>query len=253
MRGNRRRYYMNSIKWVGSAIVIAVLIGLAFPTLTSGASEATQTGVLYQAIPFVAYFIGILLIYILVIALLAIRFSNRLPGRTHTPVERLLMAGIIVGIVSLFQLFAFPPFKFGFPIVLASLLGYILWTHIAPASKNVPKPTPFRRIHTVVGLIASAVVLVVLAYGAISTNMPQEPFSYRERQWNSFTDERRDEIRQEMTAEFRNVEVPYLILVNLLPALLVFYLVRETAHSVTDGKRTVTAAAPGVTPELGSA
>ena len=254
MRGNRRRYYVNSIKWVGSAIVIAILIGVLFPILTSSTDEATQQGVLYQAIPFVAFFWAILLTYILVIALLAIRFTGRLPRRTHTPIERVLMIGIFVGIISLFQLFAFPPFKYGFPIVLASLLGFILWTHITPASKAAPLPTPFTRMHHAVALVAGAALLIVLASSAISANMPQSPFGYRERQWNSFDDARRAQITEEMTAEFRNVEVPYLILVNLLPAALVYFTVRELAHSATNRKRRDELMSPtGITRESSSA
>lgn len=236
MRGNRRRYYLNALKWVVPVIVLMIVIGLAFPLLTSGASEETQNSVLYQAIPFVAFFWAILLTYILTIALLAIRFTGRMPVRTHRPIERLLMVGILFGIVSLFQPIAFPPFQYGFPVVLASLLGYILWTHIAPAGQNVPAPSQFTRTHQAVALVAAALVLVVLAYGAISANMPQSPFGYRDRQWNSFTDEKRAEITDQMTGEFRNVEVPYLILVNLLPALLVYFVVRELAHSLTTRK-----------------
>lgn len=254
MRGNRRRYYLNSIKWVGTAIIIAILIGLLFPVVTSGADEATQQSVLYQAIPFVAFFWAILLTYILTIALLAIRFSGRLPVRTHRPIERLLMIGILFGIASLFQPFAFPPFNYGFPVLLASLLGYILWTHIVPAGQNVPKPSPFTRLHQTTAIVAAAIVLIVFAYGAISANMPQSPFGYRERQWNSFTDERRAEITDEMTAEFRNVEVPYLILVNLLPALLVYFVVREMTHSVTTRKqRRPSTVSPGMTADPSSA
>jgi hypothetical protein len=250
MTGNRRRYYINALKWVGPVILLMIVIGLVFPTLTSGASQETQESVLYQAIPFVAYFWAILLTYILTIALLAIRFTGRMPVRTHRPMERVLMIGILAGIVSLFQAFAFPPFQYGFPIVLASLLGYILWTHIAPAGKNVPAPSPFTRTHQIVALIVAGAVLVVFAYGAISTNMPQSPFGYRERQWNSFTDERRAEITEQMTAEFRNVEVPYLIAINLLPAALVFFVVREVAHSATTRKeRRASPASPGITPD----
>lgn len=236
MRGNRRRYYLNAIKWVVPVIVLMIVVGLVFPLLTSGASQETQDSVLYQAIPFVAFFWAILLTYILTIALLAIRFTGRLPVRTHRPIERLLMFGILFGIVSLFQPLAFPPFKYGFPVVLASLLGYILWTHIVPAGQNAPKPSPFTRLHQGVAIFAAAVVLISLSYSAISANMPQSPFGYRERQWNSFTDEKRAEITDQLTSEFRNVEVPYLILVNLLPALLVYFVAREMTHSLTTRK-----------------
>jgi hypothetical protein len=96
--------YLSPIKWVGGAAVIIFAIGLLWvPFKEAVFSEQTQNKVLVSAIPFVATFIAILLLFILVIVLLAMRFNGKFPRRMYSPIEFTIIAGIGASIVFLFQ------------------------------------------------------------------------------------------------------------------------------------------------------
>lgn len=87
-------------------------------------------------IPFLLIFIGILLAYIDLIIYMATKWNNRIPEKVFRPVERLLIAGIVVGIVGMFQPFVMLLYTVGFVVLFASLLGYIAWSHLIPQGEH---------------------------------------------------------------------------------------------------------------------
>lgn len=87
-----------------------------------------------QAILFIVGFLIILGLYIGLIRWVAARFDERIPPRLYTQIERLIIAGIIVGIVAMFQPWLFVGYKFGFLLLLFSTLSFIVWSHVTPAS-----------------------------------------------------------------------------------------------------------------------
>ena len=132
--------YLSPIKWLGGFALLFLLIGLIFPSLTGGITDQrVRDGVLVNAVPFVTFFIMVLLLYILVIVLVAKRFNGRLPNRAHQPVETLAIAGILFGVIFLFQPFFFVSYRYGFVLLLASTLVFILWSHIAPKSAKADR------------------------------------------------------------------------------------------------------------------
>ena len=58
--------------------------------------------------------------------------SNQVSPRTHMIIEYMLIAGIALGIIGMFQPWVFAAYRYGFLLLLFSTLGFILWSHITP-------------------------------------------------------------------------------------------------------------------------
>jgi hypothetical protein len=91
---------------------------------------------LVGGIPFLLIFIGILLLYIDFIIFLATRLNNRISEKVFRPIERLLIAGIVLGVVGMFQPFVMTFYTLGFVVLFVSLLSYIAWSHIVPRGER---------------------------------------------------------------------------------------------------------------------
>lgn len=234
------RRYWGPIKWLGGIAIIAIVFGILFPILTGSiADEGTRNSVLFQAIPFVAFFIAVLLLYILIIVLVALRYNGKMPRRLYRPVELLTVIGILGGVVLLFQSLHFVGYRYGFVMLLGSTLAFILWSHVLPASAKADLPVPrLTTLHHLIGGAAGIAILILLVTSAASANQPQAPYGIRQRVWNSYDEARQAEIARVATSDFTNIELPFLVVFNLLPALLVYFAVRELAaalfsHSTT--------------------
>jgi len=96
--------------------------------------EATQIdNVIVIAVPFISYFVAILLVYIFLINLSMQIFNYRISARIYKPVNTLIIAGIIGGILMMLQPFTIVLYKISFMVVLVSLLLFMVWSHITPA------------------------------------------------------------------------------------------------------------------------
>lgn len=219
--------YLGPIKWLGGIALLLFALAALFNGVASGlVSDATRSSVLFQAAPFFMAFVGILLIFILLITLVALRFNGKVPRRTYSGIERLAIVGILFGTVCLFNPWSVVPYRYGFGLLLISLLSFILWSHVAPQRLDSEIP-PLQRSQQTVGLIVGLVVLVSLTLAAISSNAPAAPYGLRERVWNSYNEERKAQVAAEATQEFNTVEMPFLLLFNLFPAALAYLVVRE--------------------------
>ncbi len=54
--------------------------------------------------------------------------------QTHSLVIKLIIAGLVIGILGMIQPFSLSLFKPGFLILFYSTLGYIVFSHITPKS-----------------------------------------------------------------------------------------------------------------------
>jgi hypothetical protein len=116
------------------AAVITLVVGLvAGPIIDSLATEE-QLGrnVLLSAIPFVFIFVAIILTFITIIWLVATALNNQIPERTYRVIEAIIIAGIVLGIIGMFQPWIFSAYRFGFLLLLFSTLAFILWSHVVP-------------------------------------------------------------------------------------------------------------------------
>ncbi|MCC6804512.1 MAG: hypothetical protein IT319_16630, partial [Anaerolineae bacterium] len=231
----------------GIALALFILAAVFNSVAPGVVSESTRSSVLFQAIPFFMAFVGIILIFVLLIVIVALRFNGKVPLRTYRGIENLTIGGIIFGTVCLFNPWSFVPYRYGFLLLLISTLAFILWSHVAPpraADADVP---PLTRPQMIAGLVVGLVVLVVLTAAAVSVNGPAEPYGLRERVWNSYTPERQAQVAEAAIQQFNTVEMPFLVIFNLFPAALAFLVVRE----LVGGARRRESAPPRVVPAVG--
>jgi hypothetical protein len=221
--------YIGPIKWLGGSAIVAFIIAVVFPAISNALlSEAARRAVLVNAIPFFAAFVGILLLFILLIFIVALRYNGKIPSRTYKGVEYVIMAGILFGVVCLFQPFSFVPYRYGFLLLLGSTLSFILWSHIVGGNVQLEAALPpLSARANVIGLIGAVVVVMLLTYSIVSVNQPKPPYGIRERVWNSYDDARKATVAAEALSNFNSVELPFLVVFSLLPAALMFFVVRE--------------------------
>jgi hypothetical protein len=225
--------YLNPIKWLGGIAVIAIAFGVIFPALRDAIpDERVRTGVLLQAVPFFAFFVAVLLTFILLIVLTARRYGGVVPRRTYNGIEWTLIAGIIGGVIFLFQSFSFVPYRYGFLLLLVSLLSFILWSHVPlRGAKTERGIIPFTSGAQIGGGIAALITVIVFTALIVTAAAPQPPYGVRERVWNSYDDARKAETAAAASVEFNTVEVPFVIVLSLFPAALAFFIVRESVQS----------------------
>lgn len=221
--------YLGPVKWLGGIALGLFAFALVYPALANALfSEETRKQVLVNAVPFFAAFIGILLLFALLIVLTAKRYNGKVPARCHAPIERTMVAGILFSVFFLFQPFSIVPYRYGFLLLLASTLSFILWSHVVPAgSKASEDLPPLGSKQHVIGAIAAAALVVLMSLAIINFNAPKEPYGLRDRVWNSYSDERKAETAAAATANFSSVETPFIIIFSLFPAVIVYFAVRE--------------------------
>lgn len=116
-----------------SVIVLLVLGLMAGPFIAATATqEQLATNVFLSAIPFLFIFVSILMTFITLISLASSLLSHKIPERIYQPIERVIIAGIILGIIGMFQPWVFVFYQIGFFLVLISTLCFILWSHVKP-------------------------------------------------------------------------------------------------------------------------
>jgi len=86
-----------------------------------------------NAVYFILGFIVILALFITFIRWLSQRLSYKIAHERFTSIERLIIAGIVLGVVSMFQPWLFVGYKYGFLLLLFSTLAFIVWSHVTPA------------------------------------------------------------------------------------------------------------------------
>lgn len=89
--------------------------------------------VIIIAVPFICYFVAILLIYIFLINLISQILNHRISPKVYKPINIIIIAGILGGIFMMLQPFTIVLFKVSFMFVLISLLLFIFWSHVIPA------------------------------------------------------------------------------------------------------------------------
>jgi hypothetical protein len=63
---------------------------------------------------------------------MAFKLNNRISELVFRPIERLLIAGIVLGVIGMFQPFVMLFYTLGFILLFVSLLSYIAWSHVVP-------------------------------------------------------------------------------------------------------------------------
>ncbi|MCX6029332.1 MAG: hypothetical protein NT169_08520 [Chloroflexi bacterium] len=116
---------------VAAALLVLGLVAVqVIPMLVAGTAAAQN--VLLNAVPFILIFVAILLTFIGLIVFVTRSLNNNVSERIFRPVEAILIAGIVLGVVGMFQPWLFILFQIGFYVLFFSLLGYMIWSHVLP-------------------------------------------------------------------------------------------------------------------------
>ena len=132
------------------AIVVTFVLGLAASPVIQSLTTPKQrnTNVLLSAIPFILIFVSILLVFIALINMSASVLNDHISQRVFLIIERILIGGIILGIFGMFQPWLMIFYKYGFIVLLVSVLGFIWWSHIKPKRERRQKELTSRPART---------------------------------------------------------------------------------------------------------
>jgi len=116
-------------------IAAAVLLALSFaarPVLQALVPDLeSASNALLLAIPFLLVFVPIILGFMAVIVFVSKFLYQRVQERTYKVIEYVFLLGIVLGIISMFQPWTFLLFKPGFFVLFGSLIGFMIWSHVA--------------------------------------------------------------------------------------------------------------------------
>jgi lysylphosphatidylglycerol synthetase-like protein (DUF2156 family) len=120
---------------------VTLILGLvAKPVITSLTTEKQRaTNVLLSALPFILIFVSILLVFISLINMSASVLNDYISERMYRIIETVLIAGIVLGVVGMFQPWLMILYKVGFMVLLVSTLGLIWWSHVKPKKERRQK------------------------------------------------------------------------------------------------------------------
>ena len=90
-----------------------------------------------QAATFITCFIAVLAAFITFIVRLSRRLHRKVNPRIYNAIEGVIIAGIVLGVVGMFQPFTKALYEPGFLVLLFSTLGFIVWSHVTPARVTV--------------------------------------------------------------------------------------------------------------------
>lgn len=224
---------MRTLRGFAIAIVAMLAFAALFSLYTGTLSQARQDEVFMKAIPFVAIFVSIILAFICLIVITAIVLNGKIPLRTYRPIEYLIIVGILLGVLGLFQGWKLFVYQNGFLLLLAAVLLFMIWSHITPMppgrSKRQP---PFVHQAQITGLAAGVIVWVACAaYISVSIE-PKAPYGNAQRIWDMMMDdEERAAVEDEFQDEYTFNRIPVAVLISLLPGAVVFFGARELADA----------------------
>jgi hypothetical protein len=114
------------------AVLLWILGLAAIPLVNSLDVKIRTDNVILNGIPFILIFIGVIVAFIDVTIFAATKWNNKISEDVHRPIERILIAGIVFGVIGMFQPFTIYWYTLGFAVLLLSTIGYIFWSHIIP-------------------------------------------------------------------------------------------------------------------------
>lgn len=86
-----------------------------------------------NALYFILGFLLILGFFIAFIRWVGHQLSDKIAQDHFARIERWIITGIVLGVVSMFQPWFFLGYKYGFLVLLFSTLAFIVWSHVTPA------------------------------------------------------------------------------------------------------------------------
>lgn len=119
----------------GLLIVAAVLIVIAWiarPPIEAQPTAWKASNVLLTGMPFVLEFIAIILVFAFLIFVAAALLNNRISARLYTIIEWIIIGGVAVGVIGMFQPWQLGGYSLGFHVLLVCFIAFNVWSHITP-------------------------------------------------------------------------------------------------------------------------
>ncbi len=76
------------------------------------------------------------------IAWVAAKLNHNISQRAFGLIEKVIIAGILLGAVGMFQPWVLPAYGIGFHVLLLSTLAYVVWSHVTPKVEAVVEAPP---------------------------------------------------------------------------------------------------------------
>lgn len=124
------------------AAVVTLVVGLVLQPIIAGLPEDVLVrNTIIAGIPFILIFVAIILFFIAFVWVLSSALSHNVPRRIYKPVENILIAGIVLGVIGMFQPWLHIAYRIGFHVLLVATIAFIIWSHIVPRGKHDPELT----------------------------------------------------------------------------------------------------------------
>lgn len=115
--------------------VICLVLGIVMIPMVPQVFTEQQLSknAILSGIPFILVFAAIIIFFMSFIWFLSNKLNFRVSDKAYNIIEKITIAGIVVGIVFMFQPWVFVLFRYGFYLLLVSTLAFIVWSHITAA------------------------------------------------------------------------------------------------------------------------
>ena len=115
-----------------AGVILLILGFIALPIVDDIPDEELARNVLLAAIPVILIIASIIIFFMSFIWWVGSRLNDNISEKVYRPVELVLIGGILLGVFMMFQPWVFELFRVGFFILLASLVGFMVWSHVRP-------------------------------------------------------------------------------------------------------------------------
>ncbi len=118
-------------------LIAAVILCVAGAILTPIIEQSTTVqqradNAIIGGLGVILIIIGIIVAFIDLIIFLATLLNHSVPERPYTIILNIFIAGIVFGVIGMFQPFAFIFYQIGFLMLFVSLIGFMIWGHLVP-------------------------------------------------------------------------------------------------------------------------
>jgi hypothetical protein len=120
-----------------AGVILLIVGNVLGPIIQNNFSERTLSrNTILNGIPFILIFVSIVLFFMSAIWLIASALNKNVSMRIYKPVETIIIAGIVLGIIGMFQPWLLVLYRLGFRLLLASTIAFMVWSHIIPKGKR---------------------------------------------------------------------------------------------------------------------
>ena len=114
-----------------SGLILLILGILGSPMVPKVFTEDQLShNAILSGIPFILIFASVIIFFMSFIWFLSNKLNFRVSNQAYNIIEKIIIGGIIVGIIFMFQPWVFVLFRYGFYLLLISTLAFIVWSHI---------------------------------------------------------------------------------------------------------------------------